>query len=431
MSGMDDEPGHFGAVSASAAPVHEKKLGRMGKIRKAAWRSLFGTIMMAVFGGIIHLGHAYVCLMVFMFQCMIFGELVGVRKKLAAEKKLPLFRSIQWAWFLVAAFFTWSDGAYAFLREHPMRFRRAWASGLQRIILEKSTMISFCLYSALVMVSVLSLRKGLYRYQFTQYSWTLMTCCIVVFQMRAAFQMIYAGLFWFVLPCSLVICNDIMAYFNGVTLGGRLIRRPLLELSPNKTWEGFLGSAVCTVIFAFWFSGFLSQLQWAICIPEDITFELRPLACEPAPMYRPQALRVLAEDTSLGLLSSLLRLLGPRLAEGEVCVAQIHGVLLALFASVVAPFGGFLASAIKRTYGIKDFNKLIPGHGGLMDRFDCQFIMCMCSYVYHFTFCRETHLSVDALLAAASLLRPEERRVLLERLRLQTEAERGMDGPLT
>merc|ERR1740123_2705021 len=187
--------------------------------------------MMVTFAGVIYMGHVYICILVFALQSLIFSELVGVRKKQAAERKLPLFRSIQWAWFLVASFFTWSDGAYAFLREHPMRFRRAWASGLQRIILEKSTMISFCLYSALVMVSVLSLRKGLYRYQFTQYSWTLMTCCIVVFQMRAAFQMIYAGLFWFVLPCSLVICgslssasgNDIMAYFNGVTLGGRLI----------------------------------------------------------------------------------------------------------------------------------------------------------------------------------------------------------------
>ena len=34
------------------------------------------------------------------------------------------------------------------------------------------------------------------------------------------------------------------------------------------------------------------------------------------------------------------------------------------FASFAAPFGGFLSSAIKRAYGIKDFNNLIPGHGG-------------------------------------------------------------------
>ena len=33
------------------------------------------------------------------------------------------------------------------------------------------------------------------------------------------------------------------------------------------------------------------------------------------------------------------------------------------FASSVAPFGGFFASAIKRAYGIKDFDSFIPGHG--------------------------------------------------------------------
>ena len=54
------------------------------------------------------------------------------------------------------------------------------------------------------------------------------------------------------------------------------------------------------------------------------------------------------------------------------CPLQIHGLSLGLFASVVAPFGGFFASALKRAYGLKDFDGLIPGHGGVMDRFDCQ-----------------------------------------------------------
>ena len=46
----------------------------------------------------------------------------------------------------------------------------------------------------------------------------------------------------------------------------------------------------------------------------------------------------------------------------------IHTVVLALFASLIAPFGGFFASGFKRAFKIKDFGDVIPGHGGLMDR---------------------------------------------------------------
>lgn len=64
----------------------------------------------------------------------------------------------------------------------------------------------------------------------------------------------------------------------------------------------------------------------------------------------------------------------------------VHEFFIALFASLVAPFGGFFASAIKRAYGKKDFASLIPGHGGLMDRFDCQFLMMYFVSVYYNTF---------------------------------------------
>jgi CDP-diglyceride synthetase len=47
---------------------------------------------------------------------------------------------------------------------------------------------------------------------------------------------------------------------------------------------------------------------------------------------------------------------------------QFHMIALALFASLIAPFGGFMASGIKRAYNIKDFGTLIPGHGGFTDR---------------------------------------------------------------
>ncbi|KIH44055.1 hypothetical protein ANCDUO_25931 [Ancylostoma duodenale] len=61
---------------------------------------------------------------------------------------------------------------------------------------------------------------------------------------------------------------------------------------------------------------------------------------------------------------------------------------MALFASLLGPFGGFFASGFKRAFKIKDFGDVIPGHGGLMDRFDCQLLMGTFVSVYIHTFIR-------------------------------------------
>jgi predicted CDP-diglyceride synthetase/phosphatidate cytidylyltransferase len=45
----------------------------------------------------------------------------------------------------------------------------------------------------------------------------------------------------------------------------------------------------------------------------------------------------------------------------ELMPVQLHMLWLALFASLVAPFGGFFASAIKRAYKVKDFDSVLPG----------------------------------------------------------------------
>jgi len=58
-----------------------------------------------------------------------------------------------------------------------------------------------------------------------------------------------------------------------------------------------------------------------------------------------------------------------------VAPIQFHILVLATFASLIAPFGGFFASGLKRAFKIKDFGDSIPGHGGMTDRMDCQFIM--------------------------------------------------------
>ena len=45
-------------------------------------------------------------------------------------------------------------------------------------------------------------------------------------------------------------------------------------------------------------------------------------------------------------------------------------ILTTAFLSIVGQLGDLVFSSIKRTYGVKDFSNLIPGHGGILDRLD-------------------------------------------------------------
>jgi phosphatidate cytidylyltransferase len=105
---------------------------------------------------------------------------------------------------------------------------------------------------------------------------------------------------------------------------------------------------------------------------------------------------------------------------------QLHSIVLAIFASLVAPFGGFFASGFKRAFNIKDFGDSIPGHGGMTDRMDCQcvapsmawsretdarhrFLMGMFSYVYYASLIRINTVTIMGLYESAvtSLSRDE------------------------
>ena len=50
-------------------------------------------------------------------------------------------------------------------------------------------------------------------------------------------------------------------------------------------------------------------------------------------------------------------------------------LLISAFGAIVSQIGDLTASQIKRMVGIKDYGKIIPGHGGILDRFDSVLIV--------------------------------------------------------
>jgi phosphatidate cytidylyltransferase len=111
----------------------------------------------------------------------------------------------------------------------------------------------------------------------------------------------------FLFVALIVWLTDILAYFVGRAAGGP---RLLPRVSPNKTWSGAIG-------------GLVGGLAGGIAV---------------------------AYASGLGRLASL-------------------GVV-ALALSILAQAGDLFESALKRRFGAKDSGRIIPGHGGLMDRLD-------------------------------------------------------------
>ena len=62
---------------------------------------------------------------------------------------------------------------------------------------------------------VLRLEKGCYLYQFGQYAWTHLILLFMFVPSSFFVSNIFDGIIWFLLPCSLVIVNDIGAYLAG------------------------------------------------------------------------------------------------------------------------------------------------------------------------------------------------------------------------
>lgn len=117
-----------------------------------------------------------------------------------------------------------------------------------------------------------------------------------------------AGVSWFVFLLAVVFAGDTMAYVFGMLMGKHKV---MPTVSPKKTWEGSVGGILGSVVAGL--------ICWIFAFPE------------------------------LGLM--------PLLA-------------LSAVAGFVGQFGDFFESLLKRVADVKDSGKIMPGHGGVLDRID-------------------------------------------------------------
>ena len=219
-----------------------------------------------------------------------------------------------------------------------------------------------------------------------------MALFFIVVQSHFIMNNIFEGMVWLFLPASLVITNDIFAYICGITFG----RTQLIKLSPKKTVEGFVGAWICTVLFGVLMTNVLIRYSYFTCPVNDLGANFwSGLDCVPNPVFIPQTYHL---PSWMGIARAFV-----------VAPIQFHILVFATFASLIAPFGGFFASGLKRSFKIKDFGESIPGHGGMTDRMDCQFIMGLFTYMYYHSFIAVYKASVGEVIEAAiNGLTPEE-----------------------
>jgi phosphatidate cytidylyltransferase len=106
--------------------------------------------------------------------------------------------------------------------------------------------------------------------------------------------------------------TDIFAYFSGMLFGKHKL---IPAVSPKKTVEGAIGGTLFCIIFFVGFGAIINYFT-------------------------------------------------------QYNISLITLVIAGLLSALVAQIGDLAMSVIKRTYGIKDYGTIFPGHGGVLDRFD-------------------------------------------------------------
>lgn len=151
---------------------------------------------------------------------------------------------------------------------------------------------------------------------------------MIFFFIPLAFEAGAYGMNLLILTFLITWATDTFAYFVGKSLGKNQL---CPDISPNKTVEGGIGGLLGSIIIGIVFGIVANKL---------LTWE--------TPLY--------------------------------------HFGLMGLLGGVLSQIGDLSASYIKRFCKIKDFGKILPGHGGLLDRFDSLLFVLPAIYIYYMIF---------------------------------------------
>ncbi len=151
---------------------------------------------------------------------------------------------------------------------------------------------------------------------------------LVFFLVPLAFDSIPYGMNLLILTFLITWSTDTFAYFFGSRFGKNKL---CPSISPNKTIEGGLGGLFGSIVVGILFGMILRQSI-------------------------------------------------------KLSIDTFHFAIIGLLGGVFSQLGDLCASSIKRYCGVKDFGKLLPGHGGLLDRFDSLLFTLPTVYLYYLIF---------------------------------------------